>query len=215
MLDSPAKLLRLSVVLFGLFLMLTVLVIAGWTQDFDDRVADVMRDVEVPWLVSVAEMFHSIGRIPMVFVLVAAGFAFLVVVRQFQAGYVWLGIVAVAAVLSELTKNLVGRDRPIDVLVQEHSFSYPSGHSMVTAAAIGVGLAVVASNLWPQHRRLFLWTGCVFAVLMALSRIYLRAHWLTDTLGGLLFGTAIVFVVTATWLHFRSQDEGSVIRFRE
>ncbi len=215
MLDSPAKLLRLSAVFLGLFLVLTVLVIADWTQGFDDRVADVMRDAEMSWLVSVAEVFHSIGRIPLVFVVVAAGFAVLTFAKQLHAAFVWLGVVAVAAVLSELTKALMGRSRPVDALVQEHSFSYPSGHSMVTAAAIGMGFAIVASILWPQRKRLFLWTGCVFAVLMVLSRIYLRAHWLTDTLGGLLFGTAIVCASIAIWLHFRSQDEGSAIRFRE
>ncbi len=199
MLESPAKLLRLAAVLFGLFLMLTVLVIADWTQGLDDRVADVMRDAEVPWLVSMAELFHYIGRVPLVLVVVAAGFAALGFAKQLHAAFVWLGMVAVAAVLSELTKELVGRDRPVDALVQEHSFSYPSGHSMVTAAAIGIGFAIVASILWPQRRRLFLWTAYVFAALMVLSRIYLRAHWLTDTLGGLFFGAAIVAASVAIW----------------
>ncbi|MCZ7534327.1 MAG: phosphatase PAP2 family protein [Acidimicrobiia bacterium] len=200
MLDSPAKLLRLSGVLFGLFLVLTALVVAGWTQSFDDQVADIMRHAKVSWLVSAAEVFHFAGRIPLVLVLVAVGFVVLAFGKQLRAAFIWLGIVTVAAVFSDLTKALVGRDRPVDALVQEHSFSYPSGHSMVAAAAIGLGLAIVASILWPQRRRLFLWTGWVFAVLMVLSRIYLRAHWLTDTLGGLLFGTAIVVASVAFWL---------------
>ncbi|KAA3640992.1 MAG: PAP2 family protein [Armatimonadetes bacterium] len=206
MLDSPAKLFRLAAVLFGLFLALTVLVIADWTQSLDDRVAEVMRTAEMPWLVSVAEVFHYIGRIPLVFVLVVAGFAFFVFTKKLRAGFVWLGIVVVAAVLSDLTKVLVGRDRPIDALVQEHSFSYPSGHSLVAAAAIGIGLAVVASILWPERRRLFLWTGWVFAVPMVLSRIYLRAHWLTDTLGGLLFGLAVVTASVALWERWRQSE---------
>ena len=212
MFDSPARLLRLSGVLFGLFLVLTVVVSADWTQGFDDSVADVMRDAEVSWLVSVAEVFHYIGRIPLVFVMVAAGLAVLVFAKQLRAAYIWLGIVAVAAVLSELTKELVGRDRPFDALVDEHSFSYPSGHSMVTAAAIGLGLAVVASMLWPHRRRLFVWLGGVFAVLMALSRVYLRAHWLTDVIAGVLFGSAIVAAATAIWLHQRSRDEEPTIQ---
>lgn len=204
--DSSLRWLRLAGGLFGLFLVLTVAVLAGWTQGVDDLVADTMRGIDAPWLVFVAKGFHWIGRLPLVLVLVGAGVGVLVVAKQSRAAFFWLGMVVVTEVLSELSKKLVGRERPADGLVVEHSFSYPSGHSMVTAAAIGLGLAVVAGLLWAHRRRLFVGLGGTFAVLMALSRIYLVAHWFTDVIAGLTFGMAIVAGSTALWAQQRSRS---------
>ena len=68
---------------------------------------------------------------------------------------------------------------------------------MVSGAAIGIGLAVILGFIWSRRYRLFLGMGVAYAVIMAWSRTYLRVHWLTDVVGGLLFGTAIVFIVVA------------------
>lgn len=205
--DTPLRWLRLAGWLFGLFVLLTVAVLAGWTQGVDDLVADTMRGVETPWLVVVAKGFHWIGRLPLVLVLVGAGGAVLVMARQSRAVLVWFGMVAVTGLLSEVSKDVFHRERPVGGLVVEHSFSYPSGHSMVAAAAIGLGLAIVAGVLWPHRTRLFVGLGGTFAAFMGLSRIYLLAHWLTDVIAGLLFGMAIVAASTALWIQQRSRSD--------
>jgi membrane-associated phospholipid phosphatase len=183
--------------LLAAFLLLTVLVVAGWTQSVDDAWLAAMEDLEVPWLISVAELFHHLGSIPIATattVIVAAGF---MVMRKWWAAATWVGVVAGANVLSTLTKLLVDRSRPIDALVHESSASYPSGHAMVSGAAIGIGLAVIVGIIWPRRHQLLLGFGIAYAVVMAWSRTYLRVHWLTDVVGGLLFGTAVVLIVVA------------------
>jgi undecaprenyl-diphosphatase len=64
--------------------------------------------------------------------------------------------------------------------------SFPSGHSI--AATVTVVAAVIA--LVPPGRRRAWWgAGAVaFSVLMALSRAYLLAHWLSDAIAGVLLG---------------------------
>ncbi len=185
------------------FLLLTVLVVAGWTQSVDDAWLSVMEDLEVPWLLSVAELFHHIGSFPIALatsVLIAVAF---IVAKKWWAFWAWFAIVAGAQVFSTVTKLLVDRPRPVDALVHESSASYPSGHAMVSGAAIGIGLAVIAGIIWPRRHRLFLGLGITYAVVMAWSRTYLRAHWLTDVVGGLLFGTAVVLVVAAAVIQRR------------
>jgi membrane-associated phospholipid phosphatase len=39
--------------------------------------------------------------------------------------------------------------------------------------------------------------GAVYVILMALSRTYLGAHWVSDTVGGLLIGAGIAVLVWA------------------
>ncbi|MEN8234032.1 MAG: phosphatase PAP2 family protein [Actinomycetota bacterium] len=183
--------------LFAAFAVLTVLVIAEWVQPIDEWWDELMRSAEVPWLVSVAEFFHHAGAFPIALgTTVVVAVAFLVARKWWVAG-AWVAMVAIAEILSVTTKALVGRERPGEAFVHETSAAYPSGHSMVSGAAMGIGLMVLLAMLWPHRARLFLWIGGVYAVLMAWSRTYLHAHWMTDVVGGLLFGTAVVLVVAA------------------
>ena len=197
---------RLGGGLFAAFLLLTAVVVAGWTQSVDDAWLSLMEDSETLRLVSIAELFHDLGSFPIAAVttmVVAVGFA---AMRKWWAVVAWAGMVVGANVLSTLTKLLVDRSRPVDSLVFEPSASYPSGHAMVSGAAIGIGLAMIAGILWPQRRRLFLSIGIIYALVMAWSRTYLRVHWLTDVVGGLLFGTAIVCLVAAVVIQHRGNS---------
>ncbi len=197
---------RLGGGLFAAFLLLTAVVVAGWTQSVDDAWLSLMEDSETLRLVSIAELFHDLGSFPIAAattMVVAVGFA---AMRKWWAVVAWAGMVVGANVLSTLTKLLVDRSRPVDSLVFEPSASYPSGHAMVSGAAIGIGLAMIAGILWPQRRRLFLSIGIIYALVMAWSRTYLRVHWLTDVVGGLLFGTAIVCLVAAVVIQHRGNS---------
>ena len=81
---------------------------------------------------------------------------------------------------------------------------------MVSGAAMGMGLAVILGIIWPNRYRLFLGVGIAYAVVMAWSRTYLRVHWLTDVVGGLLFGIAIVCLVAVAVIQRREDVEGEV-----
>lgn len=186
-----------------MFLLLTAFVVTGWTQTLDDAWLDLMVANEIPRLVAVAEVFHYLGSVPIALatsVLIAVAF---MVMRKWWAVAAWVTTVAGAQILSTMTKILVDRPRPVDGLVRESSASYPSGHAMVSGAAIAIGFAVIAGIIWPRRHRLFLGFGIAYAVVMAWSRTYLRAHWLTDVVGGLLFGTAIVLIVAAVVIQRR------------
>jgi undecaprenyl-diphosphatase len=70
-------------------------------------------------------------------------------------------------------------------------FSFPSDHA-VMGGAVAAGLLLV-------NRRLGL-LACLAAALMALTRVYIGAHYPWDVLGGLAFGATVVLV---GWLLLR------------
>lgn len=116
----------------------------------------------------------------------------------------WEGLVfwVVAMFLSQLAvgpiKALYERPRPPMSLVETTGFAFPSGHS-VAGAAIVISLVIVLVPAGPKRRNLEL-IAAAFAVVMALSRVYLRAHWLTDVTAGAALGAAIA-ILAAVVVH--------------
>ncbi|GAB7189816.1 hypothetical protein NUM3379_05220 [Kineococcus sp. NUM-3379] len=110
-----------------------------------------------------------------------------------------VGVVAVAIIVggaaSPLAKDLVGRRRPpLDTLLTTaEGGAFPSGHVLAATVVGGCGALVAARALRrAAHRRLVwaLWVAVV--ALVALDRLVVGAHWLSDTLGSVSLGAAVV-----------------------
>jgi undecaprenyl-diphosphatase len=80
-------------------------------------------------------------------------------------------------------------------LVETSSWSFPSGHSVV-GGAIAIAAVIVLVPAGPKRRNLEM-LAIAFAVAMALSRVYLRAHWLSDAAAGVALGAAIALGAAA------------------
>ena len=88
-----------------------------------------------------------------------------------------------------ISKVAYERPRPPDALVSTTGDSFPSAHS-ATAAVVAIGLVLVFVPI-TEHRRRWLSAAAGWAVLMAASRVYLRAHWFTDVVAGVAIGAAV------------------------
>jgi len=117
--------------------------------------------------------------------------AFLIARRPWAASAFILGS-AVSSGAVQLMKVGFGRARPDQILLSLDSPSFPSGHT-ANAATIVVLLALLLRRRWIAA------VGAGYIVLMALSRTYLGAHWVTDTVGGILVGAAMAVLV---WVIF-------------
>ena len=98
-------------------------------------------------------------------------------------------------------KALYDRPRPPNGLVGTSVASFPSGHA-VAASVTAVGLVIVLMP--PGHKR-WVWErrAVLYASLMALSRTYLSAHWLSDVVAGALLGGGIALACPALLVDLR------------
>ncbi|MCK9535005.1 MAG: bifunctional DedA family/phosphatase PAP2 family protein [Pseudomonas sp.] len=117
--------------------------------------------------------------------------ALLLLFRQFQALIFASSTLLITAVSNWLFKHFFERARPSLLLEPLQSFSFPSGHS-ASGFAFFLVLGVLASRQQPQRWRvLWLLIALVPAACIALSRVYLTAHWPTDILAGALLASVI------------------------
>lgn len=75
-------------------------------------------------------------------------------------------------------------------------FSYPSGH-VVSVASAGLAVALLCVWLAPRLTRCALAVTAVLTVLVALTRLVLGVHWLSDTVGAVLGVTGIGLLAAA------------------
>lgn len=114
----------------------------------------------------------------------------LILLRRPWAATYFISASILSALFVQLLKHLYGRARPTDIIVTTDFGSFPSGH-VANAATIAVVLVILFPRAWAVI------VGSVWVVLMAFSRTYLHAHWLSDTLGGAMIGASAGLLVAA------------------
>jgi undecaprenyl-diphosphatase len=205
MLAEPRRALAWAALLLSLAAILFLLVwnttTRAWVQDVDDWWLDLMNALRWQPLVTVAEVLAFLGG-TYVTIAVRTAVIVILIVRKH-----WLSLAAfvMAIVLSEAfigpMKALYDRPRPPNPLVEVSAASFPSGHA-VAGAVTAVGLVIVL--LPPGHTR-WVWErrAALYASLMALSRTYLDAHWLSDVVAGALLGSGIALLCPALLVDLR------------
>lgn len=107
--------------------------------------------------------------------------------RRWMAAAHWLAALVFGLVLTSGLGAVVEMPRPADAAA---GFGFPS--IAVTMATIAFGfLAILIARELPGRKRVwpYLLAGAVVA-LLGFARLYLGAHWLSDIVGGVLFGIA-------------------------
>lgn len=102
-----------------------------------------------------------------------------------------------------LGKLAFQRPRPLEAVVLESSFSFPSGHATVAIAFYGfLGYLLIRStSRWNLRVYLFFATAAL-VLLIGLSRIMLNVHYLSDVWAGYLVGALwlIIGISLNEWL---------------
>jgi undecaprenyl-diphosphatase len=158
-----------------------------------------------PVLIGFAMVMNDVGGtwVAVYLVPLAGALARVIARRPWPAAF-FIAASAASAGAVQLMKHLFGRARPEDILVTADYGSFPSGHT-ANAATIAVVAALLFPRVW------VLLAGSAWVVLMAFSRTYLHAHWLSDTLGGALIGASVAFLAAAAFSAVIAQDPATPV----
>lgn len=133
-----------------------------------------------------------------------------VLTRRRREAVTLLLTMAGAALLNFTLKFLSGRERPEPFFGTPlpESYSFPSGHALLSLCFYGMIAAVITARVGGTWRRASVWAVTVLLVaLIGLSRVYLGVHYPSDVAAG--YAAAFVWVVVVA-----SADRVMEARFR-
>lgn len=101
----------------------------------------------------------------------------------------------ISTLLNQILKFIIQRPRPRGYnLIIESGFSFPSGHSMISAAFYGYIIYLIFTHIKNKKLKIFL-SIITFLLVISIgcSRIYLGVHYASDILAGFIL--AIIYLV--------------------
>ncbi|OQB23562.1 MAG: undecaprenyl pyrophosphate phosphatase [Firmicutes bacterium ADurb.Bin182] len=111
------------------------------------------------------------------------------------------GAVILSFVLNIALKHVLARERPdILRLINETSYSFPSGHAMINSSLYIILLLFIFKYIKNRWTKWILASVCAILIIaIGFSRVYLGVHYAGDILGGWMFGFAVSIFVYNVW----------------
>jgi membrane-associated phospholipid phosphatase len=188
---------RAIALFLGIFLPL--LLLAGLAEDiwdgeilpFDKSTLLYIRQWQSPSLDSLMLFFSTVGGPNVMTGLTVLIFGLLLLRRPRSRAIFFAAAMLGELLLNQGVKLVFARPRPTlwERLVEEHAFSFPSGHAMGSTAFV---TAVVLLLWYTSWRWPALILGSILVLLICFSRLYLGVHYPSDVLGGMLASLAWV-----------------------
>ncbi|MGH2907506.1 MAG: bifunctional DedA family/phosphatase PAP2 family protein [Solirubrobacterales bacterium] len=162
---------------------------ANRLNDAAFRVCDSLR---TDWLDSIAQAITNLGAFWCVAPIVLLATLYCLSRRRVPEAVVLVVSLITTLVFVNVFKNWTQVPRPPAPLTSTSGWSFPSGHAAyaVSYVAIAVSLNRIGGIF---TRAAVIVAAIVLGGVVALSRVYLRAHYLTDVIGG----TALAFLSLA------------------
>jgi membrane-associated phospholipid phosphatase len=173
----------------------------------DIKVSQYIQRLQEPFPGALLRLISQIGDLPQAVILTVVVGLVCVLLRRPLEGLMSMASPLGGVAVSESLKTMIDRPRPTTEYVTQYApflrqDSFPSGHVFFFVAFFGFLLYLIMSLL-PQswYRSLAGIFLVLLIILIGVARIYLGAHWLTDTLGAYLVGCLWLVCVIFVYHH--------------
>ncbi len=207
-----------GLVLLGALLVASLWLFFGVLQDVlagaalvrtNEAVFHFMQSLRTDWIDQIMVAVSELGDATVVTATAFAAMLWFAWRRNWRAAAHALAAVVAASLFTLVFKLALHIPQPGAPSEGWNVFSFPSGHSVASAALYGF-LAIV--SVWEIGARWKLLVTTAAAVLIgtiAFSRVYLGVHWLSDVLAGVAFGLAWATLLAIGYLRHNPPPVGT------
>lgn len=152
-------------------------------------IENAMSAIRTPILTTLMVKFTTIAN-PFLFASIAVALAvFLIIKNDTYEAALFLVAFVVTIISLTMLKNFLQITRPATGVYQVSGWSFPSGHTTLATAFFFLLSYIFVDKVRTAERKWLLIGICFLGTfLVALSRLYLGAHWALDVMAGISLG---------------------------
>lgn len=179
--------------LLVLFIINSLLVVNNKYNVIDKNVHDFVIKFSSETMTKIMKVFTFLGSTPFIIGLCILIFIILMLLKKKDYAFKCAGILVISTLLNNIVKVIIRRPRPEYITVIENTFSYPSGHTMASVTLYGFLIYYLfKTKISKSYKILFSILLGIIPFVVAISRIYLGAHYFSDVFGAMLLSLALL-----------------------
>lgn len=191
-------------VLASIFILDVILILTNNISWFDNACYDALISLKSDTFTSIVKVITDLSSTRMIIFLNALILIFVLILKNSKLLIIPISSI-ISSVINTLLKHIFRRPRPIGIaLVTENSFSFPSGHTMISILFYGLILYLIYKHKIKGYRIISLILG-IYIVSVGLSRIYLGVHYASDVVGGWCIGGIILIILTGAYKKYNKE----------
>lgn len=178
-----------------LFLLFLVLYKTSIINNLDNLVYDVIIRNKSDLNTRIMKFFTFFGSTYFILFLM-----FIFLISTFIKGKIFMiinFIIICNTIINRIVKVIVRRERPTLInLINETSFSFPSGHTMISVSLYGFIIYLIYKSKINKKIRIILIISLLLLIsLIIISRIYLGVHYFSDCCSGIFLSLAFLLFI--------------------
>jgi membrane protein DedA with SNARE-associated domain/membrane-associated phospholipid phosphatase len=166
----------------------------------DQAVFHFLQSLRTLWADRIFITITELGDSLVNFCMAGAILAVLLVKRCYRAAAFWTVTVAGGWTVVRLLKWALRLPRPMSLYQGVSAYGFPSGHTTMSLILFGFLAILLMRGVGATWRWGHLVGALLVSFIIAVSRLYLGAHWLSDVLGGFFIGTAWISLLGIAYL---------------
>ena len=199
--------------LLGLAAAVAALIFFSWLTDqvfegdavqFDEATRTAVHQLASPAMTVVMRFFSFIGSTLMLTILTAIVIVWFASRRWGREAKLFAITMIGGSLLNMTLKMTFKRSRPVPFFDPwpPETYSFPSGHSLMSACFFGALAAILNARIRKKRVRAIVWVlATVMFLLVGFSRIYLGVHHTTDVIAG--FAAALIWIVVVRFVEMQ------------
>ena len=180
------------------FIILTILVKLNMLTSFDNVFYNLIAFDINDLLINIYKLITFLGSTLFIISMCVFFLILFIILKKKNHGLIVTSVVIISTLINNLIKIIIARERPnVISFVTEHSYSFPSGHTMAATTLYGILIYfVLKSNMNKKLKIALSVVLGLLPVLVAFSRVYLGAHFMSDVIGAIIMSTILLLIET-------------------